>query len=91
VELGEIDHALRGVPGVVDGVTVGTPAAGTTTLVAFYTGADVPPVTFARQLGEMLPRHMIPGHYRHLTSLPLTANRKIDRRALVDAAQELLR
>jgi amino acid adenylation domain-containing protein len=91
VELTEVDHALRGVAGVVDGVTVGAPTAGTTALVAFYTGTHVAPVTFARQLAEVLPRHMIPLRYRHLPSLPLTTNRKIDRLALTDAARELLR
>jgi acyl-coenzyme A synthetase/AMP-(fatty) acid ligase len=91
VELAEVDHALRGVSGVVDGVTVGAPAAGSTTLVAFYTGVDIPPVKFARELGELLPRHMIPVRFARVGSFPLTVNRKIDRLALVDAAQELLR
>jgi len=59
-------------------------------LVAFYTGerpldADV----LRERLRESLPEYMVPQACHRRSSLPLTANGKIDRKALTALAREL--
>ena len=43
----------------------------------------------ARQLMAELPQQMLPSHYKHLSEMPLSVTRKIDRRALRERASEL--
>ncbi|MEV0787618.1 AMP-binding protein [Streptomyces sp. NPDC050423] len=90
VELAEIDEALRRCPGVEDGVAVPIPSEQGITLAAFHTGERVPPVVLARELSRTLPRAVLPQHFFHIAEFPLNTNRKIDRRALLRRAQELL-
>jgi amino acid adenylation domain-containing protein len=90
VELPEVDHALRGCPGVTEAVTVDVAGAAGTELVVFYTGREVPAAAFARQLREVLPMGMTPRHYWHLDEFPLNSNRKTDRGALRARAAERL-
>ncbi|THA69917.1 D-alanine--poly(phosphoribitol) ligase [Streptomyces sp. A0642] len=90
IELAEIDEALRRCPGVDDAVAVPVPSEQGITLAAFQTGERVPPVALARELSRTLPRAALPQHFFHLTEFPLNSNRKIDRRALLDRALELL-
>jgi amino acid adenylation domain-containing protein len=89
-ELAEIDHQLRRCAGVQDAVTVSVPADGGIELVAYYTGTATAPAEFARQLLTALPQQMLPRHYWHIDELPLSVNKKIDRRALRQRALELL-
>ena len=90
VELAEIEHALRGCAGVTGAVAVTRPAttAAGLELVAFYTGAQVPAVELARALRRILPKGMLPRHYRHVEEFPLNSNRKIDRARLAELAAE---
>ncbi|MEV6714689.1 amino acid adenylation domain-containing protein [Lentzea sp. NPDC051208] len=85
VELGEIEEALAGHPGVAGVVvTVHTPASGNATLVAYTRPADTP-VTGAElreHLSSRLPRHMVPTHYISVEEFPTTPAGKIDRKAL---------
>lgn len=90
IELAEIDAALRRCPGVEDGVAVPVPSEQGITLAAFHTGERVPPVVLARELSRTLPRAVLPQHFFHIAEFPLNTNRKIDRRALLRRAQELL-
>lgn len=90
IELAEIDEALRRCPGVDDAVAVPLPSEQGITLAAFHTGERVRPVTLARELSRTLPRAVLPQHFFHLAEFPLNTNRKIDRRALLRRAQELL-
>ncbi|MFF7366084.1 AMP-binding protein [Streptomyces sp. NPDC008125] len=90
IELAEIDEALRRCPGVEDAVAVPVPSEQGITLAAFHTGARVPPVALARELSRTLPRAVLPQHFFHLAEFPLNSNRKIDRRALLSRALELL-
>jgi acyl-CoA synthetase (AMP-forming)/AMP-acid ligase II len=89
-ELAEIDHQLRRCAGVQDAVTISVPADGGIELVAYYTGTATAPAEFARQLLTALPQQMLPRHYWHIDELPLSVNKKIDRRALRQRALELL-
>ena len=85
VELGEIESALNGLPGVRESVVIAqdTPA-GDKRLVAYVVPVGTAPtVTDLRErLGQKLPDYMIPAAFLFLNALPLTTNGKVDRRAL---------
>ncbi|MFI2347899.1 amino acid adenylation domain-containing protein [Streptomyces sp. NPDC019443] len=91
IEIGEIENTLLRVPGVRDGaVVVAERADQSKHLVAFYSGpqpldADV----LSDRLGASLPEYMVPSAFHWRESLPLTANSKIDRKALRALAGEL--
>ncbi|HVY36514.1 MAG TPA: amino acid adenylation domain-containing protein, partial [Polyangia bacterium] len=84
IELGEIEARLGGLEGVKEAVVVAREhGAGDQRLVAYYTGAKTWEVTELRAaLGAGLPEYMVPTAYVKLDALPLTANGKVDRRAL---------
>ncbi len=80
VEIGEIEAALRRVPGIRDAV-VGAHDDGETgvELRAAYTGLPHRPGDLAATLGRTLPAYMVPALVEHFDELPLTFNGKIDR------------
>jgi amino acid adenylation domain-containing protein len=91
IELGEIEAALLGHPGVREAVVIAredTP--GDQRLVAYYTAVETntpdAAALDAEQLREFLrarvPEYMVPAAYVRLTSMPLTPNGKLDRKAL---------
>jgi amino acid adenylation domain-containing protein len=85
VEPGEIEHALRSVPGVRDALirVAGSPGR----LVAFVL-ADMAEVAELRQaLAGQLPPAMIPEQFVRLESVPFTANGKTDEDALRQLAE----
>lgn len=86
VELAEVEHALRGCPGVDEAVAVTRQVDGNTELAVFYTGEFTAPAEFARRLRQVLPQGMLPRRYEQVAELPLNANRKIDRPALAARA-----
>ncbi|MBP9181616.1 MAG: LLM class flavin-dependent oxidoreductase [Fuscovulum sp.] len=82
IELGEIEAALDRQPGVTQSVVVAcedTP--GDLRLVAYVTGT-ASEAALKAALAEGLPDHMVPAHVVSLPALPLTPNRKVDRKAL---------
>ncbi|USQ88828.1 amino acid adenylation domain-containing protein [Streptomyces phaeoluteigriseus] len=82
IELGEVEAALRGVTGVTDAaVDVAVDSAGSTRLAAFVTG-DVDVAEVKAELSTTLPDYMVPAAFVVLDRLPLTANGKVDRKAL---------
>src|SRR6266496_1402662 len=90
VEIGEVENALLRVPGVRDGaVVVSGRDDQSKRLVAFSTG-DRPPDggVLRHRLGDSLPEYMVPSAFQWLERLPLTANGKIDRKALTALAGE---
>ncbi|MEW9517983.1 amino acid adenylation domain-containing protein [Streptomyces tubercidicus] len=84
IEMGEIENALLRVPGVGDGTVVVTQRAEHgKRLVAFYSGRHALEADVLRgRLGELLPEYMVPSVFLWRESLPLTANGKIDKKAL---------
>ncbi|MDF3606751.1 LLM class flavin-dependent oxidoreductase [Paracoccus sp. DMF-8] len=84
IELGEIETALNALPGVREAVAIvreDTP--GDRRLVAYVTGSQIPDETRMREaLTTHLPGHMVPGRIVALDRMPLTPNRKIDRKQL---------
>ena len=91
IEIGEIENTLLRVPGVRDGAVVvaGRPGQGQR-LVAFYSGPRPLEADALRdRLGGSLPGYMVPAAFHWRESLPLTANSKIDKKALTALAGEL--
>ncbi|MFI1966493.1 AMP-binding protein [Streptomyces pathocidini] len=89
VELGEVEAALRAQPGITEAVVLATATPdGGTELSAAYTAdpavhPEPPhPEPLRKALGTRLPPYMIPAALTPLDALPLTANGKIDRRAV---------
>lgn len=94
IELGEIEAALAEVPGLGECVVVAredTP--GEPRLVAYYlakAGFTADSADLRRVLSRTLPEYMVPSHFVEMSSFPLTANAKIDRKAL-PAPERLVR
>jgi acyl-coenzyme A synthetase/AMP-(fatty) acid ligase len=90
IELGEIENTLLRVPGVRDGaVVVAQRPDGGSHLVAFYSGPPpLEPDVLRDRLAASLPTYMVPAFLLWRESLPLTANSKIDRKALTALAAE---
>src|SRR6185369_16288030 len=87
IELGEIEAVLRSQSGVQDAVVAmqaGT--GGEKRLVGYVVRAEgsetVTMSEWREKLSEQLPEYMIPAVIVELRELPLTANGKVDRRAL---------
>ena len=87
IELGEIESALRTQCSELSQVAVIVRKVHEEMrLVAYvvgHVGSEIPEVSEMRQqLGRVLPEYMVPGHFVELEQLPLTANGKLDRKAL---------
>ena len=82
IELGEVQAALAGLDGVEQAVVIAREdRPGDKRLVGYVTGtAD--PAEIRAQLAERLPAYMVPAAVVVLEALPLTANGKLDTRAL---------
>ncbi|MET8982232.1 amino acid adenylation domain-containing protein [Streptomyces sp. NPDC004539] len=78
VEPAEVEAVLAGLPGVTQAAVVvhDSPRR----LIGYVTGA--PAVDPRARLAELLPAHMVPALVLTLPALPVTANGKVDRRAL---------
>ena len=82
IELGEIETRLREAAGVGEVVVMAREdQPGDKRLVAYYTGETEPESLRGYARGG-LPEYMVPAAYVRLERLPLTANGKIDRKAL---------
>jgi amino acid adenylation domain-containing protein len=83
VEPGEIEAALRAFPGVRDAaVLLREDTPGDKRLAAYVVADQLDAVAMRAALRERLPAYMIPAVFHRLDALPLTANGKLDRRAL---------
>ncbi|MDQ0989105.1 amino acid adenylation domain-containing protein [Streptomyces sp. V3I7] len=82
IEVGEIEAALTRHPAIREAVTVARAGELGDTLVAHYTGNEVPTAELTSFLREQLPVYMIPGRFVHQEAFPLNANGKVDRKAL---------
>ncbi|WP_322843822.1 non-ribosomal peptide synthase/polyketide synthase [Pseudomonas sp. B33.4] len=87
IELGEIETRLNQLPGIQEAVLLAREdEPGQPRLVAYFTEqSQVEPLAVAElrtHLLSQLPEYMVPVAFVKLDALPLTANGKVDRRAL---------
>jgi amino acid adenylation domain-containing protein len=88
IELGEIQAALAGHPQVHEAVVLAKaePQGGDLRLVAYVVpqpGVSPAASDLRAFVSSRLPEHMVPAAFVPLAALPLTANGKVDRRALL--------
>jgi natural product biosynthesis luciferase-like monooxygenase protein/amino acid adenylation domain-containing protein len=85
IELAEVEAALLAYPGVREAVAVVRQEdSGDKRLVAYVTGdgQPLPPSELRAHVQQRLPEYMVPSAVVHLGVLPLTAQGKVDRKAL---------
>ncbi|MGC4892148.1 AMP-binding enzyme, partial [Micromonospora sp. DT227] len=85
IELGEITVVLSGCVGVRDAVVLLRGSGVEARLVAYVVavaGARLDVASLRRALAVSLPEYMVPAAFVVLDRLPLTANGKLDKRAL---------
>ncbi len=85
IELGEVEAALREATGVDAVAAVGWPVteAGADGIVAFIAAAELDAAATRLRLSARLPAFAVPRDLRRIDELPLNANGKIDRAALL--------
>ncbi len=96
IELGEIEVALSRCPGVREAVVLARPAREGATddlrLVAYVVpgpaGEEATAAELRDTLRRALPEYMVPAAFVFLEALPVTANGKLDRKALPDPRRE---
>ncbi|WP_261888098.1 non-ribosomal peptide synthetase [Vibrio rhizosphaerae] len=83
IELGEIESALVSC-GVASAVVIATGDSASKRLVAYFTPGDeaLTASDLKSRLASHLPDYMVPAAYVALAEMPLTANGKVDRKAL---------
>lgn len=88
IELGEVESALRGLNEVSQAAAALRPSPrGDHQLVGYVVaeaGNDPAPDMLTQSLGDRLPGYMVPTAWVFLSTLPQTANGKLDRKALPD-------
>ncbi|HEV3049332.1 MAG TPA: amino acid adenylation domain-containing protein, partial [Longimicrobium sp.] len=81
IELGEIEEVLRQHESVADCVVVARAEAGEQRLVAYVVG-EAQADELRAHVRRSLPEYMVPAVFVAMDALPLTANGKLDRKAL---------
>ncbi|MBB5639443.1 amino acid adenylation domain-containing protein, partial [Pedobacter cryoconitis] len=90
IELGEIEAVISELEDVDQALVLVKEKGGDKQLVAYYTAAaSIPLVDLRQRLQGLLPDYMLPSYYVHLSAFPLTANGKVDRRALPEIVLDI--
>lgn len=92
IETGEVEAALRALPGVADCAVVAHASPGAAqpdTLAAYVVpkGTPVPAAELRDRLGQTLPGYLVPDVLHPVAALPLTGSGKLDEAALPAAAR----
>jgi amino acid adenylation domain-containing protein len=85
IELGEIESRLLTHPGINEAVVTAledNQGSHRCLCAYFAAGAEVTAARLRGHLGEHLPDYMIPSYFVQMEKIPLTANGKVDRKAL---------
>jgi enterobactin synthetase component F len=92
IEAGEIETLLRSHPGIVDAACLARQLEGGSQLLACVVCAAGSPnknrERWNRHLARWLPEWMLPQRYLVVAALPLDANGKLDRQALLQLAEQ---
>jgi amino acid adenylation domain-containing protein len=90
VELGEIEAVVREEAGLQGVVAVGWPrtASGASGVEVFFEGEPAGPDGLTERIARRLPDYMVPRRIHKRDRLPLNANGKYDRNALVASLEE---
>lgn len=90
VEIGEIEAALRDISGIDAAIAVGWPLteSGAGGIAAFLADPEVDVQALREELAERLPEYMVPRRIELLSELPLNANGKFDRKAMLGLLDE---
>ncbi|WP_281322334.1 non-ribosomal peptide synthetase [Flavobacterium aestivum] len=91
IELEEIISAMISYDGVQQSVVVGIEIDGEKHLAGYYTGEEIENNSLRRYLTGCLPEYMIPTYLIGIEKFPLTPNGKIDKRALPNPSEEMVR
>lgn len=87
VELGEVESLMRAHPAVLDAAVTTFPNEnGSSGPVGYYvsrTAQEIPAAEWRTYLRKNLPEYMVPAAYVSLSSIPLTANGKLNRSVLL--------
>nr|WP_234410496.1 non-ribosomal peptide synthetase [Caldalkalibacillus mannanilyticus] len=91
IELGEIQNHLVQLEGIEEAfVTVREEQDGHKALCAYFSAAQAVDLTEIReQLSKELPSYMVPAYFVQVEQMPLTANGKVDRKALPDPSESM--
>ncbi|MCH6257181.1 amino acid adenylation domain-containing protein [Puniceicoccaceae bacterium K14] len=90
VELGEIENALRKKEEIREAVVVVKNIAGDGALVAYLLGGkESDLLSLKALLNESLPPYMVPSYFVFIEAIPLSANGKINRKALPEPSDSL--
>ncbi|GAA0710926.1 hypothetical protein GCM10009430_00040 [Aquimarina litoralis] len=83
IELGEIEHVLQSQDGIVQSIVIVDSIEGDDVLVSYMIlDGELDKQSLRASLMEDLPDYMIPSYYVTLDEIPLTANGKVDKKAL---------
>jgi amino acid adenylation domain-containing protein len=83
VELGEVESAVKALPGLADAVVVAHgDSAESRRLIAYVLGENVSAADVRARLARTLPEYAVPSVVIALDRLPVTPSGKVDRRAL---------
>ncbi|MEQ6248528.1 MupA/Atu3671 family FMN-dependent luciferase-like monooxygenase [Sulfitobacter sp. HNIBRBA3233] len=82
IELGEIEAVLSNQPGVTQSVVIARQGQGGAQLVGYVTGSPAGEDALLDALKARLPEIMVPARIVTIDRMPLTPNKKIDRKAL---------
>lgn len=91
IELGEVEAALATLPGIATAVATVHGARAGAQLVAYVVpepGVYPDPRDVREHVATLLPAYMVPAHVITLDELPVTANGKLDRRALPEPGDD---
>jgi len=86
IEPGEIEAALRQLPGITAAVVLArmNPVGAKEVVAYLCCAAPLEPLSLRAHLAALLPAHMIPGRLIQMDAFPLTPNGKLDKQALPD-------
>ncbi|WP_040774272.1 non-ribosomal peptide synthetase [Nocardia pneumoniae] len=93
IEIGEIETALRRLPGVTNAAVTVVRRAGAASLVGFVVrqpNRDDDVIRLRAELTERLPAYMVPARIVPIPRLPVNANGKLDGHALAGLAEQAL-